>query len=128
MNIYENIVILNASLSDEDLEAATGKIQDLITKAGGEMLKVDIWGRKKLAYEVKKHKKGFYILFVFRAAPSLIKKIEGYYKVFDPVIKYMVIKLGKKQIAHVMDALSSEAASKSEPRPDTAAIEAEQGG
>lgn len=118
MNIYENIVILNASLSDEDLETATGKIKDLIAKSGGEMLKIDVWGRKKLADEIKKHKKGFYILFVFRADPSLIKKIEDYYKVFDPVIKYMMIRLEKKQAAHVINVLSqAEAMAKAEAKP-----------
>lgn len=118
MNIYENIVILNASLSDEDLETATGKIKDLIAKSGGEMLKIDVWGRKKLADEIKKHKKGFYILFVFRADPSLIKKVEDYYKVFDPVIKYMIIRLEKKQAAHVINVLSqAEAMAKAEPKP-----------
>lgn len=118
MNIYENIVILNASLSDEDLETATGKIKDLIAKSGGEMLKIDVWGRKKLADEIKKHKKGFYILFVFRADPSLIKKVEDYYKVFDPVIKYMMIRLEKKQAAHVINVLSqAEAMAKAEAKP-----------
>lgn len=118
MNIYENIVILNASLSDEDLETATGKIKDLIAKSGGEMLKIDVWGRRKLADEIKKHKKGFYILFVFRADPSLIKKVEDYYKVFDPVIKYMIIRLEKKQAAHVINVLSqAEAMAKAEPKP-----------
>ncbi|HAM53260.1 MAG TPA: 30S ribosomal protein S6, partial [Nitrospiraceae bacterium] len=52
MNTYENIVILNASLSDEEIETTTGKIKDLITNSGGEILKADAWGRKKLAYEV----------------------------------------------------------------------------
>lgn len=124
MNLYENIVILNSSLSDEDLETATGKIKDVITKSGGETLKVDVWGRKKLAYEIKKHKKGFYVLFVFKSAAGLIRKLEEYYKVFDPVVKYMVIKLGKKQAAYVANALSqAEAASKAEPKPTSPAAE-----
>ncbi len=101
MNIYESITILNASLTDEELEAATVRIKDLITNSGGEILKADIWGRKRLAYEIKKHKKGYYILLIFKAAPSLIKKLEDLYKVFDPVIRYMVIKLDKRQAANI---------------------------
>jgi len=101
MNIYENIVILNASLSDEELEAASVKIKDLITNAGGEILKADIWGRRKLAYEIRKHKKGFYLFLLFRSAASFIKKLEDYYKVYDPVIKYMVIRLDKKMLKGV---------------------------
>lgn len=119
VNIYENIVILNASPSDEEIEAATKKIKDLVTNSGGEILKVDVWGRRKLANEIKKQKKGFYVLLVFRAAPSLIRKLEDYYKVFDPVIKYMVIKLERKQSAHLLEVLSQtakadEAAAKTE--------------
>lgn len=102
MNIYENIIILNASLTDEEIEAAAAKIKALITNSGGEILKADSWGRKKLAYEIKKHKKGFYLLLIYKVAPSVIKKLEDYYKVFDPVIKFMVIKLDKKAFEVVM--------------------------
>jgi len=124
MNIYENIIILNASLSDEDTEASTNKIKSLITNSGGEILKVDVWGRRKLANEVKKQKKGFYVLLVFRSASSLIRKLEDYYKVFDPVIKYMAIKLEKKQSAHVLASLSqAEAAAKAERAAAVPAVE-----
>ncbi|RJQ41385.1 MAG: 30S ribosomal protein S6 [Nitrospiraceae bacterium] len=107
MNIYENIVILNASLADEEIETASGKIKDLITNSGGEILKSDAWGRRKLAYEIKKQKKGFYLFLVFKSPSAVIKKLEDYYKVFDPVVKYMVIKLEKKQAE---SALKSSAA------------------
>ncbi|MCL4457924.1 MAG: 30S ribosomal protein S6 [Nitrospirae bacterium] len=106
MNIYENVVILNPSLSEDELKSAVDKISDLIKNAGGEILKTDNWGKRKLAYELNKQKMGVYMLFLFKAPASVIKKIEGYFKVFDPVIKFMVIKLDKKQIA----ALPKEAA------------------
>lgn len=111
MNIYENIVILNASLSDEEIETASGKIKDLITNSGGEILKTDVWGRRKLAYEIKKQKKGFYLLLVFKSPSAAIRKLEDYYKVFDPVVKYMVIKLEKKQAeAALKSSAAAEAA------------------
>ncbi len=114
MNIYENIVIINASLSDEETETTIEKIKDFITRSGGEILKTEPWGRKKLAYEIKKHKKGFYILITFRAEPSLIKKLEDYYGVSDFVVKYMVIKMGKKEAAHFLETLSQAEAVKAE--------------
>ena len=76
MNIYENIVILNASLSDEEIETASGKIKDLIANSGGEILKTDVWGRRKLAYEIKKQKKGFYLLLVFKSPSAAIKNLK----------------------------------------------------
>ncbi|MEW6214156.1 MAG: 30S ribosomal protein S6 [Nitrospirota bacterium] len=97
MNIYENIVILNATLTDEEIETAIVKIKDIITNHGGEILKVNIWGKKKLAYEIKKQKKGVYVLLCYKTPPSTIKKLEEFYRVFDTVIKYMIIKLSAKQ-------------------------------
>jgi len=98
MNIYENIVILNPSINEEDLKSAVNKITDIIASSGGKVLSTDNWGKKKLAYEINKHKMGIYILFVFNAPSSVVKRIEDYFKVFDPVVKFMVIKLGKKQV------------------------------
>lgn len=110
MNIYENIVILDASLPDEEINASLSKIQDLITGSGGEVLKVESWGRRKLSYEIKKQNKGMYALLIYQTPPATIKKLEEFYKVFDPVIKYMVIKLGRKQVKHFENLRAAEAA------------------
>jgi small subunit ribosomal protein S6 len=98
MNIYENIVILNAALADEEAEAAVTKIKELVADQGGEVLKVDIWGRKKLAYEIKKQKKGLYILLLYKTPAATIKKLEEFYKVSDAVLKYSILKLEAKQV------------------------------
>src|SRR5574340_22168 len=101
MNIYENVVILNASLADEEINGAVSKIKDIIMNAGGEVLVAEMWGRRKLSYDIKKQNKGFYALIIFKAPPSSVKKLEEFYKVFDSVIKYMVIKLDPKQVKHL---------------------------
>lgn len=131
MNIYENIIILNASLSDEEIEAASGKIKDLITNSGGEIFKVDVWGRRKLAYEVKKQKKGFYLLLFFKSPSTAIRMLEDYYKVFDPVVKYMVLRLEKKQAEAVLKSAAAAAesaqasAEKTEPQKPIEAAKSE---
>jgi len=104
MNIYENMVILNAAISDEEADAAINKIRELITGQGGEVLKVDVWGRRKLSYEIKKQKKGLYVLLFYKAPSATIKKLEEFCKVFDTIIKYMVIKLGVKQVQNLEKA------------------------
>jgi len=98
MNIYENIIILNASLPDEEVDTAVSKIKEFITSQGGEIIKINIWGKKKLAYEIKRQKKGLYVLFVYKIPPLTIKKLEEFYRVFDPLIKHIIIKLGAKQV------------------------------
>lgn len=109
MNVYENIVILNAALSDEEVGNSTQRIKDLITGSGGEIHKVDPWGRRKLAYEINKQSRGHYTLFLFSADPSVIKKMEDFYRVFDPVIKYMFVRLEKKQRDAALKAVAGEA-------------------
>jgi small subunit ribosomal protein S6 len=114
MNIYENIVILNAALPDEEINTSISRIKDIIVNSGGEVLKTDIWGRKKLAYEIKKQGKGFYVLLIYKTASSTIRKLEEFYKVFDPVIKYMVIKLGTKEIKHLEKLQAAATAAEAE--------------
>jgi small subunit ribosomal protein S6 len=101
MNVYENIVIINASLPDEEIEAAITKIKEFIAGQGGQIVKTSNWGKKKLAYEIRKQKKGLYVLLVYKIPPLTIKKLEEFYKVFEPVIKHSIIKLGKKQVEHL---------------------------
>ncbi|OGW41119.1 MAG: 30S ribosomal protein S6 [Nitrospirae bacterium RBG_13_39_12] len=98
MNIYENIIIFNAALTDEEADAAVIKIKEIIAEQGGEVLKIDVWGRRKLAYEIKKQKKGLYVFLIYKTAPVAIKKIEEFYKVSDAVLKYLIIRLGAKQM------------------------------
>jgi small subunit ribosomal protein S6 len=98
MNIYENIIILDAALSDEETDAAITKIKDLIADQGGEVLKIDVWGRKKLSYEIKKQKKGLYVLLLYKTTPETNKKIEDFYRVSDAVLKHLIIRLSAKQV------------------------------
>ncbi len=108
MNYYENIVILSDSLNEEAYESSEKKIIETIEKAEGEVLKHEKWGRRKLTYEINKHKNGIYIFFVFRSPATAIKKLENFYKLFDPLVKYMVIKLEKKEIAALHESMQSE--------------------
>lgn len=99
MNIYENVLILNQALSEDESKAAVTRITDLIVASGGEILKTDTWGKRRLAYEINKQRMGMYVLLLFKAPPLTIRKIENFFKVFDPVIKFMITRLSVKQVA-----------------------------
>ncbi|MCJ7482742.1 MAG: 30S ribosomal protein S6 [Thermodesulfovibrionales bacterium] len=118
MNIYESMIILNAAISDEEADAAVTRIKDLITGQGGEVLKVDVWGRRKLSYELKKQKKGLYVLLFYKAPASTIRKLEELFKVFDTVVKYIIFRLGRKQVQNL---------EKAEPATETPAEQKIQG-
>ncbi len=110
MNIYENVVIFNVSLSEEALAAAIQKVRDQLTAAGAEILKVDDWGRRKLAYEINKNSHGHYVLFTFRGPSTASTAIESFYRVFESVVKQMIVKLEKKQAEHVLNSIKTAAA------------------
>ncbi len=97
MDTYESIFILRPTLSDDDVTKIVTKLEGII-KQGGEYLTTENWGKKKLAYEVMKEKKGLYVLFRFRGKGELIPELERNYRFDDNVIKFMTIKLGKKEL------------------------------
>jgi len=96
MHIYESIFVITPTLSDDETNAIIKKMQDVVAKQGGEMLKFEDWGKKKLAYEVKKQKRGHYAFFQFKGTPAAISELERTYKLTDAVIKFLSVKLEKE--------------------------------
>lgn len=105
MNTYESIFIVKPSISDEDVTKTVTKLEGIL-KQGGEYLTTENWGKKKLAYEVNKEKKGLYMLFRFRSNGTLVDELERNYRFDDNVIKFMTIQLGK----HELELLEKKAA------------------
>jgi len=91
MNKYESVIIINPSVEEEGMKALIQKFTDLINK-NGKVEKVDELGKKKLAYEVKKNKEGYYVVFYFDAEPQSIAELERNYRITDEVIKFIVIR------------------------------------
>ena len=91
MNKYESVIINNPNLEAEAIKALIEKISNLIN-TDGKVSSVEEAGKKKLAYEIKKNKEGFYVIFKFKANPELITELERVYRITDEVIKFIVVK------------------------------------
>jgi len=91
MNKYESVVIVNPNLEEESIKNLVKKFSDLIN-TDGKVTSVEEMGKRKLAYEIKKQKEGFYVVLKFEAKPELISELERNYRITDEVIKFMVIK------------------------------------
>ncbi|MCK5505116.1 MAG: 30S ribosomal protein S6 [Thermodesulfovibrionia bacterium] len=114
MNYYEKFLILDPNLDNSILEETVEKIKEVIIRQGGEILKSENWGSRKLAYELNKHQKGTYIFLVFKSPPSTIAELEKYCNVVDHIIKFMVVKLTKKkQIEAILPSPSDTASTDS---------------
>ena len=93
MNKYEIGVILKASLEEEALKAELDRVQDLITRFGGAIEKVDEWGRRRLAYEIDKQTEGVYYFITFSAESPVPAEIESRVRIFETVIRYLIVRL-----------------------------------
>ena len=91
MSKYESVIIINPNLEEEAIKALIEKISNLIN-TDGKVSSVEEVGKKKLAYEIKKNKEGFYVVFKFEANPELITELERVYRITDEVIKFIVVK------------------------------------
>lgn len=92
---YESVVLINAALEDEQIEATISRILEVITTNGGEIVEVDKWGRKRLAYPIKKAKSGYYLVLRFKAPTQLITTLERNYRLDENIIRYITIALDK---------------------------------
>ena len=92
MNKYESVIIINPNLEEEAIKALIDKISNLINN-NGKVESVEELGKKKLAYEVKKNKEGFYVVFKFEAKPESIAELERNYRIIpEQIIKFIVVK------------------------------------
>ncbi len=96
MRKYETIFILDPDLEEGAAQSTIEKIKGIITQGNGEILKTEDWGKRKLAYEVKKKSKGHYILIHFSGTPPLLSELERNYRVMDAVIKFQSVRLDEK--------------------------------
>ncbi len=91
MNKYESVIIINPSVEEEGIKNLIKKFQDLIN-TDGKVESVEEMGKRKLAYEVKKNKEGYYVLINFEAKPTLIAELERNYRITDEIIKFIVVR------------------------------------
>lgn len=101
MKDYESIFILNPSIEEAEAEKIVQRLQDVVNGHGGQMLKVERWGKKRLAYIVRKQKKGEYVLLHFKGQPETVAELERNYKMVDSIIKYLTVRLEKDALAHI---------------------------
>jgi len=117
MRKYETIFIMDPDLEEEQAQSTLEKIKGIITQTKGEILRVEDWGKRKLAYEVKKKAKGHYILIHFLGTPALLTELERNFRVMDAVIKFQSVRLDERH-ASVSEVPLPEEAPEEEPQTE----------
>ena len=91
MRKYETIYIQNPILDEEAVKANIEKFKGIIENGGGTVDNVDFWGKRKLAYEIKKVSEGYYTLFNFTAGPELPKELDRVFRITDGIIRHIIV-------------------------------------
>jgi small subunit ribosomal protein S6 len=95
---YETTFIVDSILEDDKIDSIVSRYTSFFTKNGGEVVKTDKWGRRKLSYPIKKRTTGFHITIEFTGEPSIIAKLERAYHLDDEVLRFLVISYDKKSL------------------------------
>ncbi len=102
---YETIYILRPNTPNEGVAEVNTRIRGIIEGMGGKIIKIDNWGKRRLAYEVAKERKGIYLYWQYLAAPGVVEETERNLRMLDSVIRYISVKVDENI---VVDARPSE--------------------
>ena len=89
---YELVFILNANLSEDDFTRVLGKVNDQITKLGGTITETNQWGKRRLAYPIKKQAEGNYVLEKVQIKQTALKELDANLKLSEDVLRYLFVR------------------------------------
>jgi small subunit ribosomal protein S6 len=110
MRKYEAFIIIDPDLSDDTVIAVDDKLKNIVTSNGGAVLDYVPWGKKKLAYPVKKRNRGHYVLMEFAGAAGLVAELERNMRLDERVLKFITVKLADRYDPEAEPAKDPQAA------------------
>lgn len=99
MREYEVLYIVRADLDDDKVQDAVRRVNTLIERSGGTPERTNLWGKRKLAYEVKHQKDGAYVLQDFQLDPERVPELESALKITEEVLRHLVVRKPEKAAA-----------------------------
>lgn len=124
MAIYETVVILDSLLATKEIDVQVEQFSSIITQNGGTIRKVDKWGKKRLAFEIRKKQYGFYIAIEFEGIGNIPRALESDFNYNDKVMRYLTYQYDKHKLQALKDAADKEApVVESAPVPEAAPVE-----
>jgi small subunit ribosomal protein S6 len=94
---YELVYVVSPDASDDQISGLHTQVEEVITRLGGQLEKTENWGRRRLAYEIGRHKEGTYVLEVINGSGELMKELDRRLKVLDYVIRHLVVRVDEHE-------------------------------
>ena len=92
MRKYEVVYVIRPDLDEEGTTAVIDRFADLVPQQGGEVIKVDKWGKRRLAFEVKDFREGFYVIMHIDAEPQVADELDRLFKITDSIIRHIIVR------------------------------------
>ena len=91
LRVYETLYIIHPDVPEEEVETMARQLESLVTDGGGEVVKGEIWGKRRLAYKVNKHSDGYFVLLRFKGAPAVVQRIESHFRLAEGIIRHLLL-------------------------------------
>jgi small subunit ribosomal protein S6 len=119
---YETVFVLHPNYEEKEFEAEIQMVSDMITTSGGSIIEVDRWGRRRLAYDIKKVHEGIYTLLRYNSEPGVLKDIERRFRMNERMLRYMTV-ISEGPLAPPRAEGGSDGPGNGERRPNLPALE-----
>ena len=98
MRTYEALYIVRPEVADDEVQTIAKEVESLVTANGGAIVRSEIWGKRRLAYEVQKCQEGYYILLRYTSMPNLVARLENHFRLTDSIIRYLVVHFDERTL------------------------------
>lgn len=116
-NTYELTYIVNSVISDEQVKDMVSRVTNYVSENGGDIIEVDEWGARRLAYPIQKKRNGYYVNMYFNAPGDIIPRLERSLEIDDNILRYLTLRMDPKMVRHYEQ-------SKTQQRTAAAVVEA----
>jgi small subunit ribosomal protein S6 len=113
---YETILIAHVDLSEDELSKLTARYGGIITGQKGILIKAERWGKRRLAYMIRKQARGFYILIDYAGVSAVVNELERNLKIDDKILKFMTVLKAETVNLEALEKEIAEAAGKEEKK------------
>jgi small subunit ribosomal protein S6 len=90
---YETVFIADPTHADEEIDELIKGFEQVVTSAGGKVVKVEKWGKRRLAYAIRHHEEGIYVLMTLECPPSLIKELDRRLRMNERIVRHMAVRV-----------------------------------
>ncbi len=118
MRTYEAVVVIDSLLKSEEIDAVIEKVTRIINNNGGTIKNVEHWGKKRLAYEIKKRQYGYYVEMIFEGPGNIIKTLEREFRLDENILRYLSLLLDRKALKFLEDQKDRQLKNKENEKED----------